>query len=156
MDSDAKEKREKRKKRNRIHKVKKRDIGKVRDNIDVTPLVNVGLILLIIFMVITPMMSRGKQVALPKTSYHAAPEDSDQPIVVIDGSENLYVGKQPVENFQEMQNNVTEGWEASESSMRTVYLKVVPEVDYGTVYPVMMALNDIGATNVELGTEEKK
>lgn len=145
---------EKRKKRSRIRKVKKRDLGKVSDNIDVTPMVNVGLILLIIFMVITPMLSRGLQVPMPETRYHAAPQDSNQPIVVMDARENLYVDRDPMENFEEMQQRVIEEWEAMEVPTRTVYLKVPPTVQYGAVYPVMMALHDIGVLNVELGTEE--
>jgi biopolymer transport protein TolR len=148
--------REKRKKRKKIHKVKKRDIGKVQDKIDVTPLVNVGLILLIIFMVITPMLSRGKQVPMPQTEYHASQEDAQQPIVAVDAREKIYVDKQIVENFKEMQERVQEEWEAMEVPSRTVYLKAVPTLDYGQVYPVMMALHDIGVTNVELGTEEKR
>ena len=151
MDPDLQEKR---KKRSRIRKVKKRDLGKVSDNIDVTPMVNVGLILLIIFMVITPMLSRGLQVPMPETRYHAAPQDSNQPIVVMDARENLYVDRDPMENFEEMQQRVIEEWEAMEVPTRTVYLKVPPTVQYGAVYPVMMALHDIGVLNVELGTEE--
>ena len=151
MDPDLQEKR---KKRSRIRKVKKRDLGKVSDNIDVTPMVNVGLILLIIFMVITPMLSRGLQVPMPETRYHAAPQDSNQPIVVMDTRENLYVDRDPMENFEEMQQRVIEEWEAMEVPTRTVYLKVPPTVQYGAVYPVMMALHDIGVLNVELGTEE--
>lgn len=151
MDPDLQEKR---KKRSRIRKVKKRDLGKVSDNIDVTPMVNVGLILLIIFMVITPMLSRGLQVPMPETRYHAAPQDSNQPIVVMDTRENLYVDRDPMENFEEMQQRVIEEWEAMEVPTRTVYLKVPPTVSYGAVYPVMMALHDIGVLNVELGTEE--
>jgi biopolymer transport protein TolR len=151
MDPELKEKR---KKRNRIRKVKKRDIGKVNSNIDVTPMVNVGLILLIMFMVITPMLSRGMQVQMPQTRYHAAPQDSQQPIVVMDHRENLYVDRDPVEDYDAMQKRIIEEWEALESPTRTVYLKVPPTVSYGAVYPLMMALHDIGVLNVELGTEE--
>ena len=145
---------EKRKKRNRIRKVKKRKLGKVNSAIDVTPMVNVGLILLIIFMVITPMLSRGLQVAMPQTRYHASPQDSQQPIVVMDHRENLYVDRDPMENYEELQQRVMEEWEAMDAPSRTVYLKVPPTVSYGAVYPLLMALHEIGVLNVELGTEE--
>jgi biopolymer transport protein TolR len=145
---------QKRKKRSRIRKVKKRELGKVNNSIDVTPMVNVGLILLIIFMVITPMLSRGMQVPMPQTRYHAAPQDSNQPIVVMDARENLYVDRDPVANYEEMQQRVMEEWESMEMPTRTVYLKVPPTVNYGAVYPLMMALHEIGVLNVELGTEE--
>lgn len=145
---------EKRKKRNRIRPVKKRG-SSVSQNIDVTPMVNVALILLIIFMVITPEMERGKSVEMPETEFHAAPEDANQPIVVIDERETLYVDRDEVDGVEEMQEEVQAEWEREDVEQTgTVYLKVVPNVDYGVVYPVVRALHDIGVNNVELGTEE--
>ncbi len=145
---------EKRKKRNKIRPVKKRE-SSVSDNIDVTPLVNVALILLIIFMVITPEMERGKSVPMPETEFHAAPEDANQPIVVIDSDGTLYVDRDEVDSPEEMQEGVQEEWDRDDvENTGTVYLKVVPDIDYGTVYPVIDALHEIGVRNVELGTEE--
>ena len=62
---------------------KKPKIDQVRNDINVTPLVDVCLVLLIIFMVITPLMARGKEVPLPKTSYHSEEKDKLQPVVSI-------------------------------------------------------------------------
>lgn len=151
MDLDGKEKR---KKRHKIRPVAKRG-SSVEQNIDVTPLVNVALILLIIFMVIAPEMERGKSVAMPETQYHADPEDANQAIVVIDANENLYVDRDPVAGLEEMKQGVQDEWERDEiEQTETVYLKVDPGVRYGAVYPVVDALHDIGVHNVELGTEE--
>ncbi|MFP2933171.1 ExbD/TolR family protein [Pyxidicoccus sp. 3LG] len=55
--------------------------GGIKSDINVTPLVDVVLVLLIIFMVVTPMMQRGKDVELPKAT-QTEPEDKDDPLVV--------------------------------------------------------------------------
>jgi biopolymer transport protein TolR len=62
---------------------KKPKIDAVRNEINVTPLVDVCLVLLIIFMVITPLMARGKDVPLPKTSFHSEEKDRLQPVISI-------------------------------------------------------------------------
>jgi biopolymer transport protein TolR len=62
---------------------KKPKTDPVRNEINVTPLVDVCLVLLIIFMVITPLMARGKEVPLPKTQFHSEEKDRLQPVVSI-------------------------------------------------------------------------
>jgi biopolymer transport protein ExbD len=62
---------------------KKPKLDAVRNEINVTPLVDVCLVLLIIFMVITPLMARGKDVPLPKTELHSEEKDKLQPVVSI-------------------------------------------------------------------------
>ncbi|MCP3136250.1 ExbD/TolR family protein [Pyxidicoccus xibeiensis] len=55
--------------------------GRIKSDINVTPLVDVVLVLLIIFMVVTPMMERGKDVELPKAT-QVEPEKQDDPLVL--------------------------------------------------------------------------
>jgi biopolymer transport protein ExbD len=62
---------------------KKPSVDAVRNEINVTPLVDVCLVLLIIFMVITPMLARGKEVPLPETAFHADKTDHLQPVISI-------------------------------------------------------------------------
>jgi biopolymer transport protein ExbD len=54
-----------------------------RNDINVTPLVDVCLVLLIIFMVITPLMARGKEVKLPETEHHSEEKDKLQPVISV-------------------------------------------------------------------------
>src|SRR5688572_19457528 len=56
--------------------------GGVKNDINVTPLVDVVLVLLIIFMVITPMLTRGKDVALPKAKINQEEAPPKDPLVV--------------------------------------------------------------------------
>ncbi len=62
---------------------KKPALDPVRNEINVTPLVDVCLVLLIIFMVITPLMARGKEVPLPKTRNQSNEKDKLQPVVSV-------------------------------------------------------------------------
>jgi len=62
---------------------KKPALDPVRNEINVTPLVDVCLVLLIIFMVITPLMARGKDVPLPKAANESKEKDKMQPVVSV-------------------------------------------------------------------------
>jgi len=76
--------------------------GQVRAEINVTPLVDVVLVLLIIFMVITPMIVRGVSVDLPVTSHHDTKKDDNKDLVVsINAGGEIYVNadKVPLERL---------------------------------------------------------
>lgn len=157
-----------------VHK-KPLKLDAVRNEINVTPLVDVCLVLLIIFMIILPMLERGKTVPLPETKHHAAEKDARQPIVVIDRGGNLYVDKEPVKDFAAMKARVKEEWTAlaqENKSIATVtqgdvdenlrkgegrvLLKADPGINYGRVYPVILELNKINAVGIDLGTNEAR
>src|SRR5436853_2807989 len=75
--------------------------GTVKNEINVTPLVDVVLVLLIIFMVVTPMLSRGVKVDLPETVHHEKRNDTGEQIVVsisLDGKSS--VGADPAAGEQ--------------------------------------------------------
>src|SRR5437762_10411892 len=105
-----------RKRKKRIHERHKLAISTatIRSDINVTPLVDVVLVLLIIFMVVTPMITRGKPVEMPVTKYHDQKNDSGEQIVVsvtcgdprmgvehwTCGSSQIYVGSERTEGEQ--------------------------------------------------------
>src|SRR3954467_11295867 len=72
---------------------KKPAIDTVRNDINVTPLVDVMLVLLIIFMLMTLIMGRGHDVTLPKAQNYSQEKDKMQPVVSIDIDGNLWVEK---------------------------------------------------------------
>lgn len=161
-------------KRKRLVHKKPPKIDDVRNEINVTPLVDVCLVLLIIFMVILPMLERGKNVPLPETRHHSSEKDSRQPIVVIDRGGNLYVDKDPVKDIAELRVRVEEEWTALAQENETiaaqskggdenlhkgegrVLVKSDPGLSYGKVYPVILALHKMGAAGIDLGTGEVK
>jgi len=150
-----------------IHRVKKTEMMAPKSDINVTPLVDVVLVLLIIFMVITPMMSRGREVKLPKTSNHYQRKDKQQPVVAIDHDTKtdtypVYYDKEKLGLLSEpgveekLQDKITRGWDKVKDveSQGRVYVKAAADIPYAEVYPLLMAINRMGVASIDLGTNE--
>ena len=148
-----------------VHKAPAK-LDSVRNEINVTPLVDVCLVLLIIFMVILPMLTRGKEVPLPATANHSKDKDTRQPIVAIDAEGRIYVDKEMVKDLEGMKLAVKDEWKALEAQNQTlgekadrkgegrVLIKAHENVRYKQVYPVLTALHEAGAVGIDLGTNE--
>jgi biopolymer transport protein TolR len=152
----------------RIHHAKKVVLDQPRSEINVTPLVDVVLVLLIIFMVITPMMSRGREVKLPKTNNHYQRKDKQQPVVAIDhdlktDTYPIYYEKEKLGELSEpgveekLIEKISRGWENVKDleSQNRVYLKAAGDIPYAKVYPLLMTINKMGVSSIDLGTNEK-
>jgi biopolymer transport protein ExbD len=129
---------------------------------NVTPLVDVCLVLLIIFMVITELLTRGHEVDLPKTKNHQEQADQNQPIVAMDVDGRVFYDKEEVPpgkdgpDFKELQKRIREGWQQHNSKEQRVYLKADAQTEYKKVYPLIMAIHDMGVNQIDLGTHELK
>ncbi|MCQ8279021.1 protein TolR [Acetobacteraceae bacterium KSS8] len=124
---------------------------KPMSDINVTPLVDVMLVLLIIFMVTAPLMTSGVNVDLPKTN--AAPVNADtKPITVTikqDGS--LYMGDDPVTTDQ----LVAKLQAASQNDPNhRIFVRGDQHIDYGRVMQVMGTITSGGFTHVALLAEQ--
>ena len=142
---------------------KKIRLDAVRNDINVTPLVDVCLVLLIIFMVVTPLMARGKEVPLPQTRNHSKEKDKLQPVVAIDADGQLWFDKEKLgqvnkASLERMQELIKRAWEAPKDpeGVGKVYLKAARELAYGRVYPVIIAINQMDVQSVDLATNEIK
>jgi biopolymer transport protein TolR len=155
--------------RRRIHPVKKTVMLQPRSDINVTPLVDVCLVLLIIFMVITPMMSRGREVKLPKTQNHYQRKDKQQPVVAIEHDMKtdtypVYFEKERLGDLSEpgvaekLQDKITHGWEKVKDpdSQGRVYVKAAGDLPYSKVYPLLIVINEMNVQSIDLGTNEKE
>lgn len=123
----------------------------VQSEMNVTPLVDVMLVLLIVFIVTTPLMTNAVQVNLPETQA-MAPPDADEPMelsVDIDG--NYYIGEEQYE------------YEAMEAELRRiqkgnpeqiVHLQADEGVNYGQVARAMAALERSGISRVAVLTQQ--
>jgi biopolymer transport protein ExbD len=127
---------------------KKAMIDVVRNDINVTPLVDVMLVLLIIFMLMTLIMGRGHDVQLPPARNYSQEKDKMQPVVSIDIDGNLWVEKTklgPVTpaTLKEMQDQVEGMWKAPKNpdGVGKIYLKADNKVEYIKVYPVLEYMN---------------
>ena len=129
---------------------KKAMIDVVRNDINVTPLVDVMLVLLIIFMLMTLIMGRGHDVTLPKAQNYSQEKDKMQPVVSIDIDGNLWVEKNKLgqvtsQTLKEMDDQVQGMWKAPKNpdGVGRIYLKADDKVEYSKVYPVLEYMNKI-------------
>ncbi len=118
--------------------------------INVTPMVDVMLVLLIIFMVTAPLIQQGVKVNLPEA--RAAPvEAADKKLVLsIDMQKRVYIGEAEVA-LDELEKKLAAN--AKAQSDKEVYLHADRDVPYGVVVDVMAAAQRAGITNVGMITD---
>lgn len=122
--------------------------------INVTPLVDVMLVLLIIFMVTAPMLTAGVQVDLPKSDAKAISQNDNAPLEVgIDRRGDLFVGETKVD-IARMKSMLAAI--AAEAPDRRVYIRADQGLDYGKVMQVMATVSGSGFTKIALISEPKK
>jgi biopolymer transport protein ExbD len=132
----------------RLSDKKKAHVDSVRNDINVTPLVDVMLVLLIIFMLMTLIMGRGHDVTLPKAQYYSQEKDKMQPVVTVDLEGNIWVEKQKLgpasdATLKEMKDQIQGAWNAPKNpeGVGRVYIKADSKTEYSKVYPVLMYLS---------------
>ena len=121
--------------------------------INVTPLVDVMLVLLIIFMVTAPLLVAGVPVDLPETRANALGQEANQVTLSIDGKGQVFIDDQqvlPGELPQRIDALRCAGRAASERPLIT--LRAHRGLDYGRVMAVMGELNRAGCNSVSLVT----
>jgi biopolymer transport protein TolR len=118
--------------------------------INVTPLVDVMLVLLIIFMVTAPMMTQGLDVELPKVDAQALQTEEEQTVLTVRVDGAVFLDEHEVTGanlaFQVAQVMQTKG-------SKTVFLKADQNAAYGSVAQVMSQLRQAGITSIGLVTE---
>lgn len=132
------------------------DIGPKRfmSEINVTPLVDVMLVLLIIFMVTAPLLKEGVSVELPEAKAKPIEKMKEEDIVItVDKEGKIYIGRTEVD------------WETLEPKLKLilrqrakkeVYLQADRTVDYGSVVKVLATLQEAGAERIGMVTEPPK
>ena len=128
--------------------------GGVKSDINVTPLVDVMLVLLIIMMLIAPMLQQGVSLKLP-TAQNAAdkPESSEQTVIAIAANKSIYLNAKQIPEA-ELARQVTEKIEGK--AEKIVLIKADEEVEYGAVMAAMDQLRQAGVEDIGLITERPK
>lgn len=119
--------------------------------INVTPFIDVMLVLLIIFMVAAPLMTAGVPLNLPETAANAVPNEDEEPLMVsipVEGS--LTIMDQPVADEQVVTTLRTI---LAERQSGRVFLRADGTIPYARVVQIMGALNAAGITDIVLVTE---
>jgi biopolymer transport protein TolR len=125
----------------------------VKADINVTPLVDVVLVLLIIFMVVTPLIASGVTVNLPLTANHSRKADDGKDIIVaVTADKRFYVGASRIVDAAETAKAVVA--EKHRFPQKGVFVKADARAPYGSVRSLLEALHDAEIDDVILGTEE--
>ena len=129
--------------------------GAIAD-INVTPMADIMIVLLIIFMVITPMLQKGIDVKLPFAGNTKERKDEQKTITVaIKKDTTVFLGGIVVPKRTELVPQVKERLEDLPEGQKIVYLKADQELEYAEVMAVMDLLREAGVEEIALIAEQK-
>lgn len=128
--------------------------------INVVPFIDVMLVLLVIFMITTPLLTQGVKIELPKTEAKALPPDQKEPLIVtVDATGNLYLNiaskpNQPI-TPRVLSNLVSTqlSQAAAGAEQRPVLVRGDKNANYGKIVEAMVLLQQAGAKSVGLITQ---
>jgi biopolymer transport protein ExbD len=128
--------------------------GRVNSDINVTPLVDVVLVLLIIFMVVTPMLTRGYDLDVPQKMENVdIPEEvlADQLIVTYTAEDGIYINKDKVsrDSLSTTLQQILSG-----RRKKSVFFAAARQLNYGDVVNVLDVVRNSGAEAIGLVTED--
>jgi len=131
----------------------------LQSEINVTPMVDIMLVLLIIFMVVTPFLQQGITVAIPRDSKFAEEDDKinkeSSVIISVPNDSEYYLGKKRV-SLDDLKTQVEKALETKKEEDRIVYIKSGIGVSYGEVVAVINAVREKGVDKIGLVADKKK
>ena len=136
--------------------LRKNRSANVNSDINVTPMVDVMLVLLIIFMVITPMLQKGRSVDLAKTDNPTQMPDADKEdslLVAIMRDGTIYFGSEKV-TADQLAAKVKD--KLANKSDKRVFVKADANAKYGSVVEVVDNVRSAGVDELGLLTEQRK
>jgi len=120
--------------------------------INVTPLVDVMLVLLIIFMITTPLLEQGIPVDLPQTKTTSIDPTEKQMVLVLTKNKDIFLGKEKL-NMRTLETSL--GHALRQTKRREVFIRADRAVEYGFVAEVMASIKSAGVTRIGLVTEPR-
>jgi len=129
----------------------KRGSNRLMSEINVTPFVDVMLVLLIIFMVAAPLLTVGVEIELPKTSAKALPTEKEDPLTLsLTKDKELYLQDTKIE-FSELIPKLKQI--AEQRNDNRIFIRADGANNYSTIMEIMGALNSSNFSNISLVTE---
>ena len=122
-------------------------------NINVTPMVDVMLVLLIVFMVTAPLLTVGVPVNLPKVEANSLDAQREPLEISINADNEIFIGDDAIQ-FQDLINKVNAI--AGNNSDIRIFLRADSAIDYGEVMKVLGALNTSGFLKIALVTKKPR
>lgn len=119
--------------------------------INVTPLVDVMLVLLVIFMVTAPILQQGVELELPKETIAPIEGEGEQLVVSVDKDQNVFIGAGNKVTIDQLGTRLKAILETKVD--KTVFIKADHRVSYGAVMAVMARIRRIGIDKIGLITE---
>jgi len=117
--------------------------------INITPLVDVVLVLLVIFMITAPVLQSGIEVSVPKT--RTVREITEQRVVLtIDREGGIFLGDNPI-NIHDIPQKLRQP--GADPSKQVIYLRADQRVTFGIFASVMDAVKQAGITNISIVTQ---
>ncbi|MDF1591414.1 MAG: protein TolR [Desulfobacterales bacterium] len=126
------------------------DKNGLMSDINVTPFVDVMLVLLIIFMVTAPMMSQGVSVSLPEATSQPLPSETDHLIITINKDNQVFINDYQV-SLDFLQEKLSKIIESRQN--QDVYLRADKNISYGMVVRVMSEIKEAGVEKLGMVTE---
>jgi biopolymer transport protein TolR len=128
--------------------------GAIKSDINVTPLVDVMLVLLIIMMIVAPLLQQGVAVTLPRALNTAEkPETQDQTVVAITADKRFFVNAVQIQK-SDLRRRIEDVLESKKE--RIVIIKADEDVEYGAVMEAMDELRASGIEDMGLITETRR
>lgn len=129
-------------------------VAEVNSAINVTPLVDVMLVMLIIFMVVTPMLQKGPPVMVPKASDPPTkPEEKTQILITVSQSKDLWIEKDKMPGEAAFADRLAEEYLRNKNA--TIVIKGDARLTYGEVKKAMLKVKEVGFEQVGLITQKQ-
>jgi biopolymer transport protein TolR len=128
--------------------------GSMVSEINVTPFVDVMLVLLIIFMVTAPMMTQGIDVKLPESSAPTIPSEEERVIVSISKERKIYINDYTVD-LDDLGGKLSAMYQ-NQQKQQGVFLRADESIPYGFVVQVMGSIRQAGIDQIGMVTEPLK